>query len=187
MARPLLEFPCAEEAADSAELRSARRISAFQAVTRRRTMRSQLSSVTRIWSLSREQQIAGSRRHAEWLEIETLQVESVCTGIVGRSPAIRTVVAAIERFAPHKGTVLVTGESGTGKEVVTRALHQRGPFADGPLVSFNCSNLVSGRPGCKRSSCVSPSHWKYSRSARPRPCGWICGCSPRPIVICARW
>ncbi|MGO9267021.1 MAG: sigma-54 interaction domain-containing protein [Candidatus Binataceae bacterium] len=94
--------------------------------------------------MSREQQIAGSRRNAEWLEIETLQAESVCPGIVGRSPAIRTVVAAIERFAPHKGTVLVTGESGTGKEVVTRALHQRGPFADGPLVSFNCSNLVSG-------------------------------------------
>jgi DNA-binding NtrC family response regulator len=94
--------------------------------------------------LSREQQISGSRRNAEWLEIETLQVESLCTGIVGHSPAIRTVVAAIARFAPYKGTVLLTGESGTGKEVVTRALHQRGPFADGPLVSFNCSNLVSG-------------------------------------------
>ena len=94
--------------------------------------------------MSREAEIAGSRRSAEWLEIATLQVEPLGAGIVGRSPAISAVMAAIERFAPHKGTVLVTGESGTGKEVVARALHQRGPFADGPLVSFNCSNLVSG-------------------------------------------
>jgi DNA-binding NtrC family response regulator len=92
----------------------------------------------------REDEIAGSRRSVAWLEIETLQVEPVCAGLVGRSAAISTVMAAIERFAPHKGTVLVTGESGTGKEVVARALHQRGPFADGPLISFNCSNLVSG-------------------------------------------
>ena len=94
--------------------------------------------------MSREPEIAGPRRDAEWLEIAALRVESTCAEIVGRSPAISAVVAAIERFAPYKGTVLVTGESGTGKELVVRALHQRGPFADGPLVSFNCSNLVNG-------------------------------------------
>lgn len=94
--------------------------------------------------MSRKQVSAGSSGSTEWLEIETLRVESAAAGIVGRSPAIRAVLVAIERFAPHRGTVLVTGESGTGKELVVRALHQRGPFADGPLVFFNCSNLMSG-------------------------------------------
>lgn len=104
---------------------------------------SHLAPVKQIWSVRRDSEILGIRGGAEWLEIETLQAESTC-GIVGRSPAIRAVVAAIERFAPHNGTVLVTGESGTGKELVTRALHQLGPFAGGSLVCFNCSNLVNG-------------------------------------------
>jgi transcriptional regulator with GAF, ATPase, and Fis domain len=96
-----------------------------------------------ISSLSREQEMT-RQRSGESLELEMPQVDQSCVGIVGHSLAIRAVLAAIKRFAPYRGTVLVTGESGTGKELVARALHQLGPFADGPLVSFNCSNLVNG-------------------------------------------
>jgi DNA-binding NtrC family response regulator len=79
----------------------------------------------------------------QWVDIESLAVEPACAGIVGRSPLTWAVLGAIKRFAPYKGTVLVTGESGTGKELVAQALHQLGPYADGPLVTFNCSNLIS--------------------------------------------
>jgi DNA-binding NtrC family response regulator len=52
--------------------------------------------------------------------------------------------ASIVKIARYRGTVLVTGESGSGKELVTRAIHQLGPYAGGPLVSVNCSNLLDG-------------------------------------------
>jgi transcriptional regulator with GAF, ATPase, and Fis domain len=79
-----------------------------------------------------------------WIEVAACARPSTCAGIIGQSTAIRAMFATIERFAPYPGTVLVTGESGAGKELVARALHQLGPFAKGPLVSFNCSNLVEG-------------------------------------------
>jgi len=83
-------------------------------------------------------------RAADWIEIATFARPSRCAGIIGESAAIRAMFAAIERFAPFSGTVLITGESGSGKELVTRALHQLGPTPNGPLVSFNCANLVEG-------------------------------------------
>ncbi|HLW71587.1 MAG TPA: sigma-54 dependent transcriptional regulator [Candidatus Binataceae bacterium] len=81
---------------------------------------------------------------ADWIEIAAFARPSLCAGIIGESSAIRAMFAAIERFAPFNGTVLITGESGSGKELVTRALHQLGPSPNGPLVSFNCANLVEG-------------------------------------------
>ena len=49
------------------------------------------------------------------------------TEIVGRSPAMRDVLALIGRIADARTTVLITGESGTGKELVARAIHFHGP------------------------------------------------------------
>ena len=43
--------------------------------------------------------------------------------IIGDSPALRQVMAAIERAAGTDTTVLLEGESGTGKELCARALH----------------------------------------------------------------
>ncbi|MCS6797664.1 MAG: sigma 54-interacting transcriptional regulator [Myxococcota bacterium] len=62
--------------------------------------------------------------------------------IVGRSPAMRAVLAAIERIAPTDALVLVRGESGTGKELVAEALHRGSARRDGPLVKVNCAALV---------------------------------------------
>src|SRR5690606_32169672 len=47
--------------------------------------------------------------------------------IVGKSPAMREIYAAIEALAQNTTTVLITGESGTGKELVARSIHTRGP------------------------------------------------------------
>jgi len=80
----------------------------------------------------------------EWVDVEALRRAPEYGELVGSSSPMRAVYAAIDRFAPYKGTVMVLGESGSGKELVARALHRRGPFPDGPLVTFNCSNLVHG-------------------------------------------
>ena len=63
------------------------------------------------------------------------------TGIlIGQSPAIRQLQAAIERLAGRDVVVLIQGESGTGKELVARALHAAGR-RDGPFLAINCSAI----------------------------------------------
>ena len=61
--------------------------------------------------------------------------------IIGRSGAIRDVLARIVRIAPTDATVLITGESGTGKELVARAVHANSRRATRPYVSVNCAAI----------------------------------------------
>jgi len=86
----------------------------------------------------------GANPSGEWVDVQSLIGTPQCGGLVGESAALRTVTTAIERFSPYKQTVLILGESGTGKEMVAEALHQLGPSPSGPLVRFNCSNVVDG-------------------------------------------
>ncbi|MGD9123647.1 MAG: sigma-54 dependent transcriptional regulator [Desulfarculaceae bacterium] len=61
--------------------------------------------------------------------------------IVGNSPAMERVFAAMRKVAGTKATVLITGESGTGKELVARALHYTSPRKDRPMVAVNCAAI----------------------------------------------
>ncbi|MDC0741520.1 sigma-54-dependent transcriptional regulator [Polyangium mundeleinium] len=61
--------------------------------------------------------------------------------IIGRSQAIREVLARIVRVAPTDATVLITGESGTGKELVAKAIHANSKRADRPFVPVNCAAI----------------------------------------------
>jgi DNA-binding NtrC family response regulator len=61
--------------------------------------------------------------------------------IIGDSPALRQVMAAIERAAATDTTVLLEGESGTGKELCARALHDASPRSNGPFVAINCAAI----------------------------------------------
>ena len=63
-------------------------------------------------------------------------------GIVGDSPAMKTLAAQIEIAARGDLTVLVSGESGTGKEMVARAIHRQSPRSNGPLFCFNCGAIT---------------------------------------------
>jgi transcriptional regulator with PAS, ATPase and Fis domain len=59
-------------------------------------------------------------------------------GVIGRSRAIESVLALVERARSSTATVLLSGETGTGKEVVARGLHASGPRAGKPFVAVNC-------------------------------------------------
>ncbi len=63
-------------------------------------------------------------------------------GIVGDSPALREVLAAVSAVAPTDSTVLLIGESGTGKELVAKAIHAAGPRRDRPFVTVDCAALA---------------------------------------------
>jgi two-component system, NtrC family, response regulator AtoC len=60
-------------------------------------------------------------------------------GLIGSSPAMRTLGERIRSAAPTESTVLITGESGTGKELVARALHVHSARASGPFVPVSCA------------------------------------------------
>jgi formate hydrogenlyase transcriptional activator len=62
--------------------------------------------------------------------------------IVGDSPAMRHVRAAIEQVAATDSTVLILGETGTGKELVARAIHDLSPRHEHLLVKVNCAALA---------------------------------------------
>jgi formate hydrogenlyase transcriptional activator len=75
---------------------------------------------------------------------EEIKEEHNFREVVGRSPAIAGVLSLVERVAPTPSTVLVLGETGTGKELIARALHDRSPRRDRPLVKVNCSAISAG-------------------------------------------
>ena len=62
-------------------------------------------------------------------------------GIIGRSRAMQDIIRRAERVADTKSTVLITGETGTGKELVARAIHNRSPQRDMPLIKVNCAAI----------------------------------------------
>ena len=61
--------------------------------------------------------------------------------IVGKSPALKHMLAQLEAVAETPASVLILGESGVGKELVARAIHARSLRADGPLVKVNCASI----------------------------------------------
>ncbi len=61
--------------------------------------------------------------------------------IIGRSPQMQEIFAAVLRVAPTRATVLLTGESGVGKDLIARAIHFHSPRTDRPLVKINCSAI----------------------------------------------
>jgi DNA-binding NtrC family response regulator/tetratricopeptide (TPR) repeat protein len=66
----------------------------------------------------------------------------VARRMVGRDPAILSLLNAVQKVGPSDATVLVRGESGTGKELVAEAIHEASARRHGPLVKVNCAALV---------------------------------------------
>ena len=63
------------------------------------------------------------------------------TGLLERSPAMRSLMEQVRRIASSTSSVLVSGESGVGKEVVARFIHELSPRASRDFVAVNCASL----------------------------------------------
>ncbi|MFK7815971.1 MAG: nitrogen regulation protein NR(I) [Gammaproteobacteria bacterium] len=61
--------------------------------------------------------------------------------IIGESPAMQEVFRAIGRLSNSNVTVLINGASGTGKELVSHALHDNSPRAQGPFIALNMAAI----------------------------------------------
>jgi two-component system NtrC family response regulator len=62
-------------------------------------------------------------------------------GMLGTSPQMQEVFAAIRRVATTEASVLIRGESGTGKELVAQAIHRRSARSEGPFIAINCGAI----------------------------------------------
>jgi CheY-like chemotaxis protein len=75
-------------------------------------------------------------------------------GLVGASPAMATVFAALERAAASApAPVLLMGEAGSGRKAAARGLASAGPFLAEP-----CAALAQARPASRHLAGAPPAH-----------------------------
>ncbi len=62
--------------------------------------------------------------------------------IIGRSPAMISLLETVAHVASSEATVMITGESGTGKELIAGVIHYNSSRKDGPFVKINCAAIT---------------------------------------------
>jgi two-component system response regulator PilR (NtrC family) len=67
--------------------------------------------------------------------------ENLLSKLIGRSQAMQSVRAKIEKLARSQAHVYIKGESGTGKEVVARMIHALGARAKQAFIPVNCGAI----------------------------------------------
>jgi two-component system NtrC family response regulator len=77
----------------------------------------------------------------EYREVQQHLGRDTFEGMLGTSPQMLEVFAAIRKVATTDAPVLVLGESGTGKEMAALAVHRRSARKGGPFVAINCGAI----------------------------------------------
>ncbi|PWR25180.1 nif-specific transcriptional activator NifA [Zavarzinia aquatilis] len=100
----------------------------------------------RLIAQDRQRLIAEQHRLAKAVEdtvrpLRPIAAPTESHGIVGDSPAIKSVLDKVRIVARSHTTVLLRGESGTGKELFAQALHEMSPRKNAPFVKLNCAAL----------------------------------------------
>ena len=75
-------------------------------------------------------------------EEATTQTQPCFDKIIGRSPALLSLLDTVARIAPTTASVLITGESGTGKELMAQSIHNASGRANGPFVAVNFAAIT---------------------------------------------
>ncbi len=84
---------------------------------------------------------AGLREENKLLK-KQLNTDLEISNIIGKSPAMKELMAMLAMVAPSEATVLITGASGTGKELIARSIHFNSPRMEHPLVVVNCAAIT---------------------------------------------
>src|SRR5215475_4680573 len=87
-------------------------------------------------------EISKMREENEGQSEEQVQDETPSNGIIGNSPALKSVLADVDRVAPTDSTVLVLGETGTGKELIATAIHNLSTRRGRLFVKLNCAAIL---------------------------------------------
>jgi len=106
----------------------------------RQYMRTMFIDITEQVLMEREQ----ARLQAQNLYLqEEIKSTHNFDDIIGRSPALQSLLNQVQRVAQTDASVLIQGESGTGKELIARAIHAASPRKNRPLIKVNCAALPS--------------------------------------------
>ena len=61
--------------------------------------------------------------------------------IIGKAPALKSLLRNVQIIAPTDVNVLITGETGTGKELIALAIQKNSPRSDNVFIILNCAAL----------------------------------------------
>jgi len=85
--------------------------------------------------------IAEERARGENVYLKRREVKIKFDNIIGESPAMKSVLAQLERVIDTRATVCIEGETGTGKELIASAVHYQSARRDKMFVAQNCAAL----------------------------------------------
>jgi Nif-specific regulatory protein len=85
--------------------------------------------------------VAEEKARGENVYLKRRDVKLDFSNIVGDSPAMKAVLAQLERVIDTRATVCIEGETGTGKELIASAVHYQSQRRDKMFVAQNCAAL----------------------------------------------
>jgi PAS domain S-box-containing protein len=113
--------------------------------SRRKAEEALRQNVAELQQVTEELRLAKEKLAEEKIYLEeAIDTELGFGEIIGRSGALKQVMAKVAMVAPSDATVLLLGETGTGKELVARALHRMSQRNGKSFIKLNCAAIPSG-------------------------------------------
>ncbi len=85
--------------------------------------------------------VAEERARGENVYLKRREQKIKFDNIIGESPAMKAVLAQLEKVIDTRATVCVEGETGTGKELIASAIHHQSSRRDKMFVAQNCAAM----------------------------------------------